>query len=87
MAKNIDDVLAAILGEQDEIRICDKCKGTNVQTLLPKLKEIAPDAKYHVGCQSFCGPGRKKPFAIVNDKAILAVDEDALVAKVAQELK
>ncbi|MGL4624697.1 MAG: DUF1450 domain-containing protein [Culicoidibacterales bacterium] len=87
MAKSIDDVLAAILGDQDEIRICDKCKGTNVQTLLPKLKAIAPEAKYAVGCQSFCGPGRKKPFAIVNDKAILAPTEDELVAKVAKELK
>lgn len=87
MSKKIDDVLAAILGEQDEIRICDKCKGTNVNTLLPKLKAIAPDAEYHIGCQSFCGPGRKKPFAIVNDKAILAPNEDELIAKVKLALK
>lgn len=87
MAKNIDDVLSSILGDRDEIRICDKCKGTDVNTLLPKLKVVAPDADYHVGCQSFCGPGRKKPFAIVNDKALLATNEAELVKKVVAQLK
>lgn len=66
----------------NEIRICDICKMTNINTLKPRLEKLDPNAIISVGCQSFCGPGSKKSFAIVNDRAITADNEDELVKKI-----
>lgn len=38
---NLDDLFA----EPNEFRVCDKCKATNLNTLLPRLKAIDPKAK------------------------------------------
>ena len=47
---NLDDLFA----EPNEFRVCDKCKATNLNTLLPRLKAIDPKAKIYQGCQSYC---------------------------------
>ena len=59
---------------------------TNVNTLLPRLKAIDPKAKIYTGCQSYCGPGRDRAFVFVNNKPILATNEDELIAKVKEFL-
>lgn len=78
--------LDALLAEPNEFRVCDKCKATNIKTLLPRLKELDPKAKVFIGCQSYCGPGRDKSFVFLNDKPILAENEDDLIQKVKELL-
>lgn len=66
------------------ISICDKCKAFNHISILRKLKEIYPDAKYEIGCNNMCGIGRTKSVVILNNKAIIADTEEELMHKIKQ---
>lgn len=71
----------------NKFKVCDKCKATNINTLVPKLKKLDPKAKIKIGCHSYCGPGKEKPFVFVNDKAVSAKQEDKLIEKVKKRMK
>lgn len=70
----------------NEFRICDRCKATNVDTLIPRLKELDSDSKIKVGCQNFCGIGMKKSFAIVNNIPVIAENQDELIDKIKKQI-
>lgn len=66
------------------IKICDKCRATNIDTLLPRIKEIKPEAEIEIGCQNFCGIGINKSFAIIDGIPIITDTEDELIEKIKQ---
>lgn len=70
----------------NQFRVCDKCKATNIKTLVPRLKELDSEAEIIIGCQNFCGIGAKKSFVICNHVPIIAENEDELIDKVKQTI-
>ena len=70
----------------NQFRVCDKCKGTNIDSLISKLKELDNTAEIIIGCQNFCGVGARKPFVICNHVPVVADSEDELVEKVKQAI-
>jgi uncharacterized protein YuzB (UPF0349 family) len=71
----------------NEFRVCDECKMINIKSLVPRLKEIDPEAEVEMGCQSYCGIGFKKHFAVVNGRYLTALTEDQLIEKVKKHLR
>ena len=72
---------------KNEFKVCDRCKGTNLKTLIPRLEKLDPEANILPPiCVSYCGPGRDFPFVFLNNKPIKGVNEDDLIQKITETL-
>ena len=81
------DIDTLISETQNEFKVCTRCKGVNLTTLLPRLAKLDPNATTHeLGCASYCGPGRDHPFVILNNKPIVGDNEDDLINKIQETL-
>lgn len=68
-----------IINMANDIRVCDKCRHIKMKTIMPKLKDMAPDAQIKVGCKSYCGPCSKKAFIYINGRYVTAPTEDEAI--------
>lgn len=71
----------------NNIKICDVCAATNADTLLPRIKELDPNAEIEVGCVGYCGIGATKSFAIFNSIPLITETEDELIEKLKEQIK
>lgn len=71
----------------NDIRICDKCKHMKVKSMLPKLKDMAPDAIIQVGCKSYCGPCSRYVFVYINGRYVTGETEEEAIEKARKHVK
>lgn len=66
----------------NKYKICNKCKGFNYKYLIDEIKKFDNKATFEIGCQNFCGIGRNKAFIILNNKPLIADDENKLLIEI-----
>ncbi|MGL4663008.1 MAG: DUF1450 domain-containing protein [Culicoidibacterales bacterium] len=69
------------------IRSCEVCKSMKNQQLEQKLKKEFPDAEIQIKCHSYCGPGSRKPFVMIDDEIFEAPTINELIAEIRTYLK
>ena len=70
-----------------KIEVCDKCKGTNIKTLIPKIKAISSDIDIEIWFIHCCGVGRDKVVVLVDHIPIIGVSEEEVISKIIEKLK
>jgi len=71
----------------NNIKLCPKCKAVDIKKIEKELSKETKEITYEYGCLSFCGIGRTKAFAIVNNNPIIADNNEILIQKIKEVLK
>lgn len=66
----------------NDIRVCEKCRHVkNMKTFLAKVKQLDPEAEVKIGCESYCGPCKKRVFIFVNGRHLTGFTEEEALEK------
>ncbi len=71
----------------NKIKICNKCKTTNVSYLVDNINKLNKDTNIIKGCHNMCGIGRKKVVCIVNNIPIITDTNEEMLEKIKDSLK
>lgn len=63
------------------VKICDKCKSKEAINELKKL-----DIELEINCINYCGVGRDKFVAIINNKPIISDNKEDFIDKIKEEI-
>lgn len=66
---------------------CETCKSMKNQQLEQKLKKAFPEMEVQIKCQSYCGPGSRMPFVMIDDEIIEAPSIEQLIEAIHQYVK
>lgn len=69
-----------------KIELCDKCKATNVKSLVPKIQSISNDIEIQIHCIQFCGVGRDKIVVLLDHVPIIGSTEDEMLEQLRNKL-
>lgn len=64
------------------IKICNRCKGFNINNVIKEIDKNIKNVHYEIGCNNMCGIGRDKVVVIVDNKPIVASDVAELIKKI-----
>lgn len=70
-----------------KIELCDKCKATNIKSLVPKIKNISDDIEIKIHCIQFCGIGRDKIVVLCNNYPIIGDTEEEVIKKLKEKMQ
>ncbi len=71
----------------NDIRVCHKCKHMNVDRVMQKLEQMAPDSRIRVGCKSYCGPCDRYAFIYINGRYVTGETEEEALQKAVKYVK
>lgn len=70
-----------------KIELCDRCKATNIKSLVPKIKNISNDIEIKIHCIQFCGIGRDKIVVLFNQIPIIGDTEEEIIKKIKEKMQ
>lgn len=65
--------------------VCPKCKANHLETLIPKIEALDPDAEIVTRCIGFCGIGREKIVVLKNHIPYIGATEDEVIEKLKEK--
>lgn len=64
---------------KNKYEVCDKCRANHLETLLPKIQKLDPEAEIVTRCIGFCGIGREKIVVLKNHIPVIGATEEEVL--------
>lgn len=71
---------------KNKYELCPKCKATNIDSLINKIKKIDKNAEFVIRCIGFCGIGREKIVIILNHIPVIGITENEVINMIKERI-